>query len=290
MGNNLTIYNMKYLVYLTTNTVNNKIYVGVHQQENPDYFDGYLGNGLNINDSYLINHPKEPFHYAVKKHGIKNFVRKTIKVFDTLDEALAMEKEIVNEEFIRRKDTYNITLGGGIPPSYKKTIYQYSLEGVFIKEWNSIREAAIFYKCSDSSIGRAILDRTPSMKYLWSEEKYEVLDLDLFKLDENKVITYLYDINGNFLQKFKSISECAKHLNTTPSKIQHAISGKYCIYKKWYTSDKLFDKFPIPEKINYKNKKLYQYDLQGEFIKEWENYSEVKKFFGKELGIHAAIR
>ena len=32
---------MKYIVYLTTNLVNNKIYIGVHQTDNPDVFDGY---------------------------------------------------------------------------------------------------------------------------------------------------------------------------------------------------------------------------------------------------------
>lgn len=39
---------MKYIVYLTTNLVNKKIYIGVHGTENPDKFDGYLGNGVKI--------------------------------------------------------------------------------------------------------------------------------------------------------------------------------------------------------------------------------------------------
>lgn len=34
---------MKYIVYKTTNIVNQKIYIGVHQTLNPDKFDGYLG-------------------------------------------------------------------------------------------------------------------------------------------------------------------------------------------------------------------------------------------------------
>ena len=39
---------LKYIVYCTTCTANNKIYVGVHRT-NPDVFDGYIGNGVFIN-------------------------------------------------------------------------------------------------------------------------------------------------------------------------------------------------------------------------------------------------
>ena len=53
----LKYLNMKYIVYCTTNIVNNKIYVGVHETENPDIFDGYLGNDVWINRTDKIKHP-----------------------------------------------------------------------------------------------------------------------------------------------------------------------------------------------------------------------------------------
>ena len=63
-----------FIVYETTCLVNNKIYVGVHETENPDIFDGYIGNSINIfNRKYAIENPKFPFHYAVKKYGFHNF-------------------------------------------------------------------------------------------------------------------------------------------------------------------------------------------------------------------------
>jgi hypothetical protein len=40
--------NWKYIVYCTTNLVNNKIYIGVHKTTNPSVFDGYIGNGVYV--------------------------------------------------------------------------------------------------------------------------------------------------------------------------------------------------------------------------------------------------
>lgn len=39
---------MKYIVYITINTKNNKMYIGVHSTEDPTLFDGYIGCGVNI--------------------------------------------------------------------------------------------------------------------------------------------------------------------------------------------------------------------------------------------------
>jgi len=41
---------MEYIIYLTKNIVNNKIYVGVHKTEDSNVFDGYYGNGLSLRD------------------------------------------------------------------------------------------------------------------------------------------------------------------------------------------------------------------------------------------------
>ncbi len=49
---------------------------------------------------------------AIKKHGIKNFKRCILQSFKEKDEAYKREREIVNEEFINREDTYNMKVGG----------------------------------------------------------------------------------------------------------------------------------------------------------------------------------
>ena len=87
---------MKYIVYLTINTKSkinglNRIYVGVHKTEDPDTFDGYLGNGVYIYRPSSYMHPKTHFQFAVKKYGIKNFIRTTLKVFDNEEDDLSIE-------------------------------------------------------------------------------------------------------------------------------------------------------------------------------------------------------
>lgn len=86
-----------YTVYKITNLVNGRLYVGCHQTENLD--DGYLGSGKLI-------------RRAVKKHGVDNFLKEILHVFDNRIDMLSKEREIVTKEFCARRDTYNVTLGG----------------------------------------------------------------------------------------------------------------------------------------------------------------------------------
>jgi len=54
--------------------------------------------------SYLKN--------AIRKYGIENFEKIILEFFATSDEMYLKEAEIVNEEFILRKDVYNMMTGG----------------------------------------------------------------------------------------------------------------------------------------------------------------------------------
>ena len=88
------------IVYRTENKVNGKFYYGVHNGTN----DNYLGSGKLLK-------------WAISKYGRENFIRRTIKEFDTADEAYAFERLLVDSDFVNRDDCYNVTEGGNKPPT-----------------------------------------------------------------------------------------------------------------------------------------------------------------------------
>ncbi len=87
-----------YLVYQITNLINQKIYIGIH--ETYDLDDEYMGSSVYLKRS-------------IEKHGVENFKKEILFEFNNPKEMIAKERELVNDEFVNRIDTYNLNLGGG---------------------------------------------------------------------------------------------------------------------------------------------------------------------------------
>lgn len=92
-----TIYSKFFYVYKITNTINNKIYIGVHQSESLN--DDYMGSGTLLKRSQ-------------QKYGIEHFKKEILFVYDNKDNMYAKERELVNEEFIQQSNNYNLKVGG----------------------------------------------------------------------------------------------------------------------------------------------------------------------------------
>lgn len=88
---------MYYTVYKVTNLINGKIYIGAHKTT--DLNDRYMGSGTHIK-------------HSVNKHGVENFRKEILFVFDTPEEMYAKEAEIVDHEFVAEERTYNLKVGG----------------------------------------------------------------------------------------------------------------------------------------------------------------------------------
>ena len=203
---------LKYIFYITINSINGKFYFGVHRT-NPQVFDGYIGCGIARQSQATLD---IAFHKAVKKYGYDNFKRTTIKVFDTKEEAYEFEKLIVTPTLLKSKQCYNTTIGGigGGNEIQKKTVYQFDLNGNFIRSYKSARDAAMAVSPDNQDTIRASIKNCclgtsySSCGFFWSYYKEFIKKEDYqnnINRRKNKIAQYT--LSGKFLRYYDNITE-----------------------------------------------------------------------------------
>lgn len=88
-----------------------------------------------------------------------------------------------------------------------------------------------------------------------------------------------YDLDGNFIKEWKSITEAAIAVETSTSCISRAAKGKekYANKFQWRYKE---TNYPLKiESCNSKLTRINQYSLVGEFIKEWESGISIAEYF-----------
>ena len=108
----------------------------------------------------------------------------------------------------------------------KRKIYQYDDNGIFIKEWSSLRVASRELDIQSSQLSRATKNNSPNKSaggFLWS---YEKLDYLVGSVGQDKMKVKQKDLNNNLLKEWESISLAAIETNTSKSSIIRCCKGK----------------------------------------------------------------
>ena len=282
---------MKYIVYLTTNKINGHIYVGVHKTENPDKFDHYLGEGAYDNKPSSYNKGKCHFHQALLKYGVSNFYRQTLKVFDNLNDALIMEADIVNEDFVKRTNTYNMTLGGNVPPLHNKIVYEFSLTGDLIKTWTSIKSIIDVYKCNEARIRMCVKDKRSFNNSYWSFNKH--IDVNEYRLSSRGYV-FQYDKFGNLLNSFENATVASLALNINRDSIIGSVFNRTLCHGYYFLRADEDINLLLNEKSSKKLINItpvFRYSINGKFEKGYPSISEAcKETKGSHGNIIRAIK
>lgn len=106
----------------------------------------------------------------------------------------------------------------------ERKVYQYNLDGKLIKIYNNLNEASI-----NSGISKSIICKVCRFQgntaggYVW---RYEGNNFSDHKTKPKNRVVEQYDLNGNYLQTFNSITEAAKKTNSNCGNIQSVCAGK----------------------------------------------------------------
>ena len=212
----------EYCVYVHTNKVNGKKYVGITSQS-PEarWKQGYYFN--------------EHFSRAIEKYGWNGFDHDVVMTGVTKEQACAWEQALIAQFGSQSPHKgYNIQSGGeGCAEQNNVIVSQYSLDGKFVKTWASIKEASESFGVSrngGSQIGMACGGKCKTAHgYLW---RYGGDGSDIEPYRNNHIKQVLQcDINGNPIKKWDRIVDAARVLCIDPGAITKACKDKYRHFK-----------------------------------------------------------
>lgn len=232
----------KYIVYLRTNTVNGKQYVGQTNNFQRREYDWY-----NINWDYagsLINN-------ARKKYGVENWNTEILKECSTVDETNYWETFYIKQLNTKYPSGYNLTDGG-----------EGSIGCVFSDE----RKKKLSEKMKGE--GNPFYGRHHTEETLEKLKNRKISDETRKKLSEARKGKESWFKGKHLSEEMKTrLSEMFKGKHHSPStEFKKGVTP-------WNTGKHLSEE--VKEKImNAKGKTVYQYTIDGKLVKVWKSTKE----------------
>lgn len=129
-------------------------------------------------------------------------------------------------------------------PTRKVPIRQFTVDGVFVREYTSIKEAAQAIGCKQSNISQCLTRRSHTAAgFVWRYAE-DIIDLQrkikeererqMLEASKKRVVcrpVYQYSLDGKFIREFQSIKEASRFTGAAQSSISACCSGKKGYHK-----------------------------------------------------------
>lgn len=228
------------VTYLIVNLIDNKVYVGSTKDAKQRRFQHFSALKNNKHHSHLLQR-------AWNKGNPEDFEFKIIEETDSLQ-----EREQFYMDFYKSYDKdfgYNI-MKYAYEQKLQKTkrykIYQFTLEGEYVQSFNSSREAGSKVNCDYSGITKCCnKHRLYYANYIWSynpkiteeevilaneyiaQKAKERSEQTIRKNKKGRKPVLQYDLDGNFIREWSSVSEASLFYTNSPSQLHSCLIGKH---------------------------------------------------------------
>ncbi|MDZ7899125.1 MAG: NUMOD1 domain-containing DNA-binding protein, partial [Arcicella sp.] len=157
-------------------------------------------------------------HFPSVTEAAKAFNTKVVTLKPVLSKRQKQYKGFV---FRYETDTYD---GEYADYSKSKQVSQYTVEGVLIKTYETLKQAFLETGTSQSEISlSALYKKKYANGFVWRYEGDNYAG-DFIRKSQKEIV-HQYDKKGDFLGEFESISEAAKSVNLTTASIFACVSG-----------------------------------------------------------------
>jgi hypothetical protein len=245
-------------IYKITNTINGKCYIGETKIKNP------LHRWCNHKSSIRAGKGCPALRNSFIKYGEHSFTFEILR--ECPDEhRIAIEEYYIEQYDSVIPNGYNISHGGqqggtfaghkhseetkikqaqtirdlyrntsiydcnkGRPCASRKQVSSYDFNGNLVKTYNSILEAAKDVNITDPTIHKCLSNkRNQAGGYMWAYGSLVQINSKYITTNtSNKHPVVQYDLHGNTIAEFESVSEAARETNTYRSSLVQMLSGK----------------------------------------------------------------
>ena len=189
-----------------------------------------------------------------------------------IDDKRSMAASYWTEEYFEKLDVTEYRA------SARSYIRVFSSDGTLLYTFKSNKEAYETLNLTKNIVQNAVQRKTLSHGYYFLKDGDDIEEIMRGIIKEKPIHIYNYD--GSYIETLYTLYDVKQKYGFNKNDIKRAIKTNN-MYNGLFWSHEEY-KNVLKENPNFKIseiKKIYQYDLQGNFIREWNSVSECRKEF-----------